>query len=85
MFRLLFALAIVTPAFPVDQPRIDLFLNLVRQNNCQMDDRTAGKVLPANGFTREEVAQIEKILGANGRIDKTRVGVFVLTRSACKG
>jgi hypothetical protein len=85
MFRLLLALAVATPAFAVDQSRIDLFLSLVRQNGCQMDDQTAGKVLPANGFTREEVSQIEKVLSAGGMIDKTRMGVFALTRSACKG
>jgi hypothetical protein len=85
MFRLLLAHSVATSAFAVDQSRFDLFLSLIRQNGCQMDDQTAGKVLPANGFTREEVSQIEKVLSDSGMIDKTRMGVFALTRAACKG
>ena len=46
-------------ASAAEQPRVDLFLTLVRDNGCQMNDATAGRVLPANDFTRAEVSEIE--------------------------
>ena len=69
----------------VEQNRVDLFVELVRNSDCQMSDAQASKVLPANGFTREEVSEIEKVLDKAGMIDKKKMGVFALTKAACKG
>ncbi|MEP1200903.1 hypothetical protein [Tateyamaria sp.] len=68
-----------------DQSRIDLFLTLVRDSDCQMSDAQASKILPANNFTRAEVSEIEKILDEAGMVDKTKMGVFALTKAGCKG
>ena len=80
-FFLLSALA----ANAVESNRIELFLQLVREVGCQMDNATAGQVLPANGFTRDEVSEIESVLAENGMIDTSKMGVFALTQAACNG
>jgi len=69
----------------VESSRVDLFLQLVRANGCTMDDAAAGRILPANGFTRAEVSEIEGVLSDRGWIDKTRMGEFALTDAGCEG
>ena len=82
---LIFLLLSTVAANAVENSRVELLLQLVRENGCQMTDATAGQVLPANGFTREEVSEIEKILDARGLIDKTKMGIFALTSEGCNG
>jgi hypothetical protein len=91
MRYILILILFATSANAVEQARVDLFLKLVRDNGCEMDDATASKVLPANGFTREEVGEIEQILLKKSMIDIAKLnpgspgGVFALTKAACKG
>lgn len=68
-----------------DQSCIDLFLTLTRDSDCEMSDAQASKILPVNNFTRAEVSEIEKVLDEAGMIDKTKMGVFALTKAGCKG
>lgn len=82
---LIFLLLSATAANAVEKARVDLFLSLVRENGCEMNDATASTVLPANKFTRQEVSEIEKVLDGKGMIDKSKMGVLALTKSACKG
>lgn len=85
MRTLLLLLIVAGTAQAVEMDRVDLFLQLVRENGCAMDNAAAGRILPANGFTRAEVAEIDQLLIERGWVDTSRMGEFALTSKVCNG